>query len=748
MSGRVESLITVPSGVTISVSNGAVSSPVTVTIPAGTYYHTAAGGVDSLGETIETAINETYGPQGYPQSLSALASAIGVGNLAAATGGGWLFNISSGSDAGAFGGVTMTAAGTPVYGTAGPRGGIDLAIAFDSALDGFAAGDNFDAGAADDMVIVWVGKNTASPAGNRTWFEKFSTTGFYSYRAADALIRFSVYDGVDTATASCTQLLGEWHVGIMVLDRTAAVVRVGLHGLTSGTQSVGSTASSTAVGALSNIGSFLVGAGTVAGVGDTDMPIAALYVGVGSGIATGLSAGLSTALTNFAGAVGSSFTVSLDTTSSTGRVTISNSWWPSYVQFTSTDARDVLGFAYDFDYPQTAAQVLAALGVGGGYVTAGYLCNETSGSLAPVFGLPASASATNTPTYSNAGARGGGDKAVGFDGANDAFNFGDSFDIGAADDLLVVWVGKWSAAAARDICGKYSGGVGWGIWHQAGTTPQFYVDDTGANNATASIGTILLNEWYVGIAALDRTAGTIRMATKGLTSGTTTVSSNVSASSVGDCSNAADAVLGAHAGIFNDGSGHQVSAFYIGTGVGYANGIPGNMAAAISNFAAYMKSQTGTEQAEGIWFPDCPISLDGDPTQAPRVSDLRTTMSPTGAVFGLSGNVRFEHTGIVWSHVDRERVWESAATYANASWESFFVTTQMGMGHAWFTPASPIQIWWENAGTTVLLGADYNGGTGLSGWNIVNVASVAVPKAISTWTGLFRVELPKIVSAG
>jgi hypothetical protein len=454
---------------------------------------------------------------------------------------------------------------------------------------------------------------------------------------------------------------------------------------------------------------------------------------------------MSTALTNFAGAVGSSFTVSLDTASSTGRVTISNSFWPSYVQFTSTDARDVLGFEYDFDYPSAASVVTSFCGELGTF-NAGWLWNVASGNDAGAFG-GVTMTAVSTPTYSHVGARGGADKAISFDSAADAFSAADNFDVGATDDFVIVAVVKNTATAPANrtwfekfsTSGFYS--------YRAGDALLRFVVTDGVDSATASC-TQLLGEWAIVMMVLDRTAATVRVGLHGLRSGTQSISSTASTSAVGALSNAGSFLVGAGTAAGQGDTDMQVSALYVGAGAGAAAGMSAGMSAALTSFAAYMKAQTGTEQAEGLFLPGCPISLDGDPTQAPRVSDLRTTMSPTGAVFGLSGNVRFEHTGIVWSHVDRERVWESAAEYSNASWESFFVTTQMGMGHEWFTPASPIQIYWENAGSTVLLGADYNGGTGLSGWNIVNVASVAVPKAISTWTGLFKIELPKIVSAG
>jgi hypothetical protein len=745
MSGRVEAAISVPSGVTISVSSGAVSSAVAVTIPAGTYYHTAAGGVDSLGETIETAINQTYGPQGYPQSAAAMQAAVGYGTWSA----GWLCNESSGDLAAAFGAPSLAPGGTPVYGVAGPQGGIDKVVGWESVGEYFSGGDVFDASSTDDLCIAWVGFQSLDPVTYSSLISKYPASGLSGwsilvYPSGGLWFRGTNAAGAEVFSSVGAVLpVGSWYVGIAALDRATGKARVGTRTL-AGSSLLANDATATA-GSHSSAADFRLGASATNNV-ETSSFIAAAYIGAGSGVAAGLPANLTAALTNFASAVSSSFSVSLSTT--TGLYTISNSFWPCSIAWTSTDQRDVLGFEYDFDAPQTAAQVTAALGGYGDFTDGGgYLCNESSGSLAAVFGTPGTLSAVSTPTYGSLGPRGSIDKAIGFDSASDAFSGGNVFNVNAVADLVFAWVGKVTTtpAGSRVWFGKKSGAPGFTFWRNSSGNLNFSAAD--GSIEPVSTCSQLIGEWHVGIAIIDRTAGTIRVGIQGLRSGTANISSATSIGALSSLVNAQNFVLGNHDATTPD-TDLQIAAFYANSGVSVATGLSANLSTALSSFAAYMKAQTGTEQCEGLFLPGCPISLDGDPTQAPRISDLRTTMSPTGAVFGLSGNVRFEHTGIVWSHVDRERVWESAAEYSNASWESFFVTTQMGMGHAWFTPSSAIQIWWENAGETVLLGADYNGGTGLSGWNIVNVASVAVPKAIATWTGLFRVELPKIVSAG
>jgi hypothetical protein len=167
-----------------------------------------------------------------------------------------------------------------------------------------------------------------------------------------------------------------------------------------------------------------------------------------------------------------------------------------------------------------------------------------------------------------------------------------------------------------------------------------------------------------------------------------------------------------------------------------------------ANISAVTTTQTGTLQCRGIWIPDWPLQLDGDPEQAPTISDLRTSQSPTGVVLGLSGNTFHRHTGLVYSHVARDRVWESAATYDHASWEWFFRETQLGLESSLFTPASPLQIYWNNAGTLTLLGDAANDGAGTDGWTITGLGSVEPRPSQANYTGLFRIELGTVVSEG
>ncbi len=155
---------------------------------------------------------------------------------------------------------------------------------------------------------------------------------------------------------------------------------------------------------------------------------------------------------------------------------------------------------------------------------------------------------------------------------------------------------------------------------------------------------------------------------------------------------------------------------------------------------------SGTKQARGLWIPDCPISLMTDPAQAPIASDLRTTQSPTGVVLGLVGNYFYIHKQVRWSHVDKSKAWESAVTKANASWEYFFRETQLGLGSSWFIPASPFRIYDH---TGALVGVSGALGAGVTTWQMTGVGGTEIVRVNpGGWTGLWRIEIPQIVSSG
>jgi hypothetical protein len=108
----------------------------------------------------------------------------------------------------------------------------------------------------------------------------------------------------------------------------------------------------------------------------------------------------------------------------------------------------------------------------------------------------------------------------------------------------------------------------------------------------------------------------------------------------------------------------------------------------------------------------------------------------------------YRHRGLAWNYVPRDRVWESAVTYTNASFESFAETSLYGMGHAWGQPASPLQIYWNDAGTDRALGYTFNSSAGVPGWTVLDLSSTEPKPSQPGWTGMFRIEFGDVVSSG
>lgn len=471
------------------------------------------------------------------------------------------------------------------------------------------------------------------------------------------------------------------------------------------------------------------------------------YFWTAAGSVSGLAAHFQSQLNASRAPSSGAWTVTVSTT--TGQLSIGCSGTtaiPSFsLAWTSTALRDACGFTRDIDYPKTAAQLTADLGYGTWTNGVGYLCNEASGNLAPVFGS-GSLVATNTPTYGSTGPRGGTDKAVGCGASGSSlgsFVASDATlaDVGATDDILVVVVvesfGSGGTFSYLPIKGDTAATPPyWRI--VAGSNLQLSVHD-GTDNLSASIATPTAPCVLVG--ALSRATNKMAFGAQTLISGgggTQTVSALADASAIGSLSNSDFLRLGPG----NNTSALKIAAFYVVTGSGVAIGVPENIATAVANFAATFGTRTGTKQVRGMWRPNAPLFMaDNSTKHAPRITDLRTTIGPTGQTYSLSGNSRREQTSLKWSYVEKSQVWESDTTLANASWEQFLDDTQFGVGHAWFGVSSPVQIY-DNAG--FLVGQDAN----LDGWTILGVTSMNAKRTDARgYDGLWTIEIPRLVAS-
>lgn len=451
-------------------------------------------------------------------------------------------------------------------------------------------------------------------------------------------------------------------------------------------------------------------------------------------------------------------------------------------------------------YPQTAAAMAAAVGYGDWTGGDGYLFNESSGNAVAVYGAP-DLTPVNTPTYGFAGPRGGIDKAIGFDGSTDAFTGGNVNDLVAATDLLVagvIYFDGLDGGTNDDIISKgFVGGVGGGFYicREGAALSCYFTDGASTVHRTVAVPA---STWLAFMYVADRTNQTARIAVAPISTGVATVSASASIAAVGSPTNANSFNVGNNG--TNGALAGYLAAMYITTGAGKALTLNANISQAVTNLANAINAswvvapsatdgrvsigwtgyvtptwslawtstvlrdvlgftadiagvtttQTGANQSALVWFPDSPMNCDDHPSMTPEETDLRTSESPTGIVLGLCGNTKYVHSNVRYQRVPVDRIREASATYDNASLEVFFRNTQAGQGITWFTPASPVQVYWSNAGSDVLLGADANSGAGVAGWTVVGVSSFSKLARLSQdgYVGQFDVTFPRLVSDG
>lgn len=179
----------------------------------------------------------------------------------------------------------------------------------------------------------------------------------------------------------------------------------------------------------------------------------------------------------------------------------------------------------------------------------------------------------------------------------------------------------------------------------------------------------------------------------------------------------------------------------VGTVLGFSGNIGSRSSAAI-----------GTLNARGLWLPDCPATVEGDPDSAPLMTDIRSVESPYGSVTTYKNAQSYVHEGLRYSHVQRARVHRTAEATTYASLQSWIDDTQLANGHSWFSTGSPFLIYWDSNGSDRALGYELNAGAGpANGWSFsppIGKLQDHVKMVNKPWLGMWSVELPRIVSAG
>jgi phage gp46-like protein len=255
-----------------------------------------------------TAAPPAFDPtQGYPASSAAMALAVPGGTFTH----GWLCNDTAGNLGPVFGGVSLVASGTGlIYEDAGPRSGGDFAVGFTAgAATGRFSGDAslFDIAAnTDELIVAWVGKWSALPSVFGGMFGKASAAfanGWHMTGRDGTSLDFGIGPGAAWSASIAGAsgfLLGRWHVGIAVIDRTGTdTARFGVRELFGSTTVLSTSATGINGSAASTASNFTLGRSDWV-PGNDNFRLAALYVGKGAGVAAGLAVNLSTALAIFA----------------------------------------------------------------------------------------------------------------------------------------------------------------------------------------------------------------------------------------------------------------------------------------------------------------------------------------------------------------------------------------------------------------------------------------------------------------
>jgi hypothetical protein len=243
--------------------------------------------------------------------------------------------------------------------------------------------------------------------------------------------------------------------------------------------------------------------------------------------------------------------------------------------------------------PATAAQMTTACRIG--TWMAGWLCEDAASPLVGAFGgtnLPET-TVGGSPAYRVAGPLG--DKAVhvtventGWSAASTAF-----LDPTATMDICGVIVARIALPLSETttLVSKtdFAGGPGFELF-MSSTAITFNVDHTSPGNvaASATVPDTLLssNEWFVAMFALDRSAGTMRVAIRSLASGSTSIGASQSIGVLGSVSNAGAPFRVSRGGGL--GNTLEIDAVYMSVDVGVAAGLPAGLASALSNFVTYL----------------------------------------------------------------------------------------------------------------------------------------------------------------
>ena len=145
-------------------------------------------------------------------------------------------------------------------------------------------------------------------------------------------------------------------------------------------------------------------------------------------------------------------------------------------------------------------------------------------------------------------------------------------------------------------------------------------------------------------------------------------------------------------------------------------------------------SLASTLLVPGLWLPDCAYWAPFDQGDAGAVyTDLRQVVSPLGHVQTLYGNQRTEIRGLKWEAITKERARAYNESATLSSFESWWQVVQLGEGWTAFTPGNSFGFFPTADADTY------------AAYRIIDLASFDPPQTSPGWTGLFRVEIPRMI---
>lgn len=309
--GIYDALTIVNGGSSIVRVRTQIANPATFLTPGDVGIATFAGGltntyVPDYGNGFEDSGDK------YPASLAGLRSQLMAGSLidvGSTTGITWYdCNETSGNLVPKFGsGPTLTAAGTPLFGIAGPRGGNDKMVAVDGNADQWTGGDVYNVSSTGELVIMLAGRFTKIPSVNEFIAVKGNAgnparwTLFYS-TAGDVILQLVSASGTVSATVNVNSaaILGRMCVLKAVIDRSTQKARICIRTL-DGTEVI-STEVTTFAETLTNVDAFTL-MNRSAAAAALSFQLAGFGITTGTNVAFGTSANLSAITSRFAAAM-------------------------------------------------------------------------------------------------------------------------------------------------------------------------------------------------------------------------------------------------------------------------------------------------------------------------------------------------------------------------------------------------------------------------------------------------------------